>query len=361
MAISPTNEFQGWMNAIATKDVSGMTPSNRKEAYMYKAAGGNIDIEPKSPDEYFMNEAAEAIAHGGGGGGDNTKLIQLLEKNGTSFTLPKGLTKVSQCAFAGWTNLDSVDYSEAIDTLQAVEERAFERTGLTKGVIMAGINYGIGVYQECESMTEVEIHADVPESAFAFCGNIVTVNLPTDFEFAIGPNAFANTSINNLVIPNNVDLTHAHGAFNSVSESPMSVDVDTPIGDAVFSDNGPLTNVTLRSGVTSIGNNAFYDTSVETFDVPAECANIAFNAFNTMCTSITFRAVTPPTFESSEEWQAIGYSAWNAGDYVIESDDEGPVQVGNLAHIYVPAEAVEAYKNTPTLSLYKNIIEAIPA
>ena len=65
----PTSELAGWMHAIATKDVTGMSPSNRTEAFMYKAAGGEIIIEPQSNLEFYMNEAAEAVAQGGGGGG----------------------------------------------------------------------------------------------------------------------------------------------------------------------------------------------------------------------------------------------------------------------------------------------------
>ena len=101
-----------------------------------------------------------------------------------------------------------------------------------------------------------------------------------------------------------------------------------------------ITSVTIEEGVTSVDNHAFLDcSSLTTVTLPFSIMDLGDQAFsNTGLNTITIKATTPPTYGLS-----------------LFSDSEG------LAHIYVPAASVEAYKAAEGWSAHADIIAAIPA
>lgn len=112
------------------------------------------------------------------------------------------------------------------------------------------------------------------------------------------------------------------------------------IGDGAFQSCSSLETITLPEGLESIGINAFQECrSLETITLPKELGSIGIGAFYN-CSSlktVTCLATTPPVLGIS-----AFYSVPNA-----------------LTDIYVPAEAVEAYKATTNWSNYAGIISAI--
>ena len=131
-----------------------------------------------------------------------------------------------------------------------------------------------------------------------------------------------------------------NNAFNNC-RSLTSVEIQnsvTSIGNSAFEYCTSLTSVTIPNSVTSISNNAFrVCKSLSSVTIPNSVTNIGNGAFYN-CTnleSITVNAATPPT---------LGSNAFYASN----------------CPIYVPAESVNAYKSASIWSDYASRIQAIP-
>ena len=96
-----------------------------------------------------------------------------------------------------------------------------------------------------------------------------------------------------------------------------------------------VTGATIGTCGTAIATNAFYGTSITAITVPSNITNIGNNAFGySDLTNITFESSTPPTI----------------GTLIFSHS--------NIAHIYVPSDAVDAYKAVPNFSTYIDKIQA---
>ena len=96
-----------------------------------------------------------------------------------------------------------------------------------------------------------------------------------------------------------------------------------------------VTGATIGTCGTAIATNAFYGTSITTITVPSNITDIGNNAFGySDLTNITFESSTPPTI----------------GTLIFSHS--------NIAHIYVPSDALDAYKAVPNFSTYIDKIQA---
>lgn len=167
-----------------------------------------------------------------GGGGGNEDLIDLIERDITTFNIPSGTTKIGQYAFQGCTGLTSVTIPNGITTI------------------------GDYAFQSCTSLTSITIPNSVTSigsSAFNGCTGLTSITIP-DGVTTIGNNGFYNcTGLTSVTIPDSV----------------------TSIRDYAFSYCNGLTSVTIGSGTTTIGSYAFQN--------------------STNLTSVTVLATTPPT------------------------------------------------------------------
>ena len=179
------------------------------------------------------------------------------------------------------------------------------------------------------------------------------------------------SSGNPLVVYDNGDstLTNAETKINDVS--PVSVyigDSVTTIGDNAFYDTkypyeNNISSVTISSGVTSIGNHAFYECSgLTSVTIPSGVTSIGAWAFNT-CSGLTsidildsVTSIGSAAFSNCRSLTSITVNATtppNLGDaYVFNNTNNCP--------IYVPAASVNAYKSATNWSTYSSRIQAIP-
>ena len=157
-------------------------------------------------------------------------------------------------------------------------------------------------------------------------------------------------------------------AFSQIVQRTISGNYTIPsgiteIGESAFYECSGLTGVTIPSGITYIGGDAFFNcTGLTSVTIPNSVLTIARDAFNNCysmtsvtigdsvrtigsgaflgcsgLTSITVNATTPPTL---------------LGSTVFASTNDCP--------IYVPAESVDAYKAASYWKQLKTRIQAIP-
>ncbi len=175
-------------------------------------------------------------------------------------------------------------------------------------------------------------------SAFSGCRRLTSLTIPEGVT-SIGDRVFSGCSnLTSIVIPSSVISLGMKVCGNSSIRSVTFGDNSqlTSIGDDVFNSSS-LESITIPEGVTSIGNNAFSKcSSLTSITIPDSVTSIEAYAFRgcSSLTNIKINATTPPTLGSS----------------AIPS---------NVTKIYVPAASVITYQSASGWSSYANIISAI--
>ena len=229
-------------------------------------------------------------------GGDNSTLIDLIERDITSITIPSGTTKIGQWAFGGCTSLTSVTIPNSVTIIYS------------------------NAFSNCQQLVSITIPESVTymqSSVFMGCTRLTSVNIPSGLTILQTETFYDCSSLTGIEIPSSV----------------------TSIGDSALRNCTSLTNVTIPSSVTSIGQRAFQGcTSLTNVAIGDSITAIGSNAFNgcSSLTSVIVNAVTPPTL----------------GSNVFTNTNNCP--------IYVPSASVDAYKAANNWSSYASRIQAIP-
>lgn len=157
-------------------------------------------------------------------------------KDGTSYSVPSGVTSIGSYAFCNYTTLTSVDLPAEV------------------------VGIGELAFKDCTSLTSVTLPSGVTrigEGAFLRCSALISANIPSSVK-SIGAKAFANTALKSVSLPSGLTKIE-DGVF---SECTSLRDVNLPdsitsIGAGAFSECMSLTSVNISASVTEIGNAAF--------------------------------------------------------------------------------------------------------
>ena len=219
---------------------------------------------------------------------------------------------------------DGDDWDDATKTLTVnsdLEESAYNgKTEILHVIISNGVtSIGQTAFNNCFNLSSVTIPNSVTSielMAFGSCEKLSSVTIPNGVTRIEGSTFASCYILSSVTIPNSVTIIKEM-AFESCRgltsiEIPNSVD---SIGMMAFAECNGLNSVTIPSSVTFIDMMAFM--------------------YCDYLTTVTCEAVTPPTL----------------GDKAF---DKSPL----LAHIYVPAGSVSAYKSA--WSAYEALIEANP-
>ena len=251
-------------------------------------------------------------------GGDNSTLIDLIERDITSITIPSGTTKIGEKAFSNCSKLTSVTIPNGVTTI------------------------GDQAFTSCTSLTNINIPNSVTSIGsfvFQLCTSLTNINIPNSVT-SIGSNAFANCSILATVTIGSGITQIPQKCFNLCSQLsnitiPSSV---TIIGQEAFRQSGLNGQLNIPSSVTTVGPNSFTSctglTSIIIGNGITRLDSYAFSGCSNL-SSVTILATTPPT---------IAANTFNNT---------------NNCPIYVPAESLEAYKAASGWSTYASRIYPI--
>ena len=246
----------------------------------------------------------------------------------TKITLPSTLKTIGEGAFSN-TGLKEIVFPASMKTIpkgildstqvekivlsEGVEEigdYAFANNKLLKSVVFPSTLKKIGraafKNSNLESVTLPSGLEEIAEEAFSY-NKLSAVTLPTQLK-TLGDNAFSNNNLKEVTLPSHLEvlgtafvdnselskITFSEGLkeIRGASYSSLSAFSGTSIksvvlpkslekiGDGAFCDLKGLADISIPENVTSIGNEAFYNTGLTSIDLPANLKTIGRYAFS---------------------------------------------------------------------------------
>ena len=206
-----------------------------------------------------------------------------------SVSLPSHLTEIGVDAFNWCSSLEDINIPSSVTT---IKERAFGATNIRSFTIPSGITaISNRLFESCEELRSVTIPdtvREVGEYAFAGCENLAEINLPFSNITSIGKGAFSYTAITDIIPTPNISSIGARvyeccdGLTNVTIPSYI-----TTIGNDAFSYCTNLESITFHAGVTDIGSGAFEGCSkLNNVVIPNGITTIKENTFK-LCSGLT--------------------------------------------------------------------------
>lgn len=205
-------------------------------------------------------------------------------------TLGKGVKTIGESAFESCSALETISLE---DNVRSIGAKAFRfNSSLKEITIPSSVTYlGGGAFAACIYLEKAVIGHGVSEltpasgglggkeyyydGTFEGCGNLKEVVLG-DGLINIGVDAFTNTAIEKIIIPDSV-ITISDGAFYNcykLKDANIGYGV-TSIGANAFSNNTKLENISIGKGVVSIGKEALSGcTSLESLLIPSSVTSL---------------------------------------------------------------------------------------
>ena len=220
-------------------------------------AFANFEYIPKTAEELEFDDA------------ETSKQWYIGESTITKVILPEGIEKIGAYAFANLTGLEEIVLPS---TLESIEYGAFYGCKALKKITFSGENnlkiISQGAFQECDLQGTLDLSSICVISNYAFAGNQKLEGITTtDTLLSIGEYAFAGCKALKDVTITASKVKYGPYAFTGC-ESLESFYVNASVlPEGMFYESKKLSSVTIGPDVNEIGEFAFRDTAVETFEV----------------------------------------------------------------------------------------------
>jgi len=236
----------------------------------------------------------------------------------STIVIGDSVTSIGDNAFAGCSNLDSVNIPNSVQTIggsafigcsslkfvkignsvTSIGERAFNKCcNLTSIIIPNNVtSIGNNAFEECYSLISVTIPnsiVSIGNYVFYNCSNLKSINIPNSVQ-TIGQAAFRGCqSLTSVIIPNSVRGIGQEAFTDCKSLTSINIpDSITNIEYVVFAGCSNLTSITIPNKVTSIGQSAFWGcSSLTSVTIGNSVTTIGHSAFEG-CKNLT--SVTIP-------------------------------------------------------------------
>ena len=235
------------------------------------------------------------------------------------------VTTIAAAAFKGWSNLTSVTIPSSVTT---IGYDAF--SGVAPTTLTAAYFPNCGMSRDnLKTLIISEGVTSIKSSAFADCSSLTSVTIPSSVT-SIRYGAFADCSsltsvhISDLAAWCGIDFDSAHGnplyyAKKLYLNGELITDLVIPfgvtsIGNDAFYNCSSLTSVTIPSSVTSIGDSAFRDClSLTSVTIPEGVTSIGHRAFSE-CSSLTSVTIPEGVTIATSSGVEISNGTWSAID-----------------------------------------------
>lgn len=250
----------------------------------------------------------------------------------TSITIPDSVTEIGTSAFYNCSNLSSITIPDGVT---AIRHGVFSGcSSLTSVTIPVGVSSTeTQAFYGCTSLTNVVIAGDVVtigDGTFYMCSNLTSINIPASVT-SIGHFAFAGCG--NL---KRVDITDLSAWCKIDFEQSVPASCPLTWGAKLYLNGSEVTEVIIPSDISEIKDYAFRDcSSIVSITIHEGVKKIGKQAIGSgYLEKVYFKSTTPPTIVHDTFFDLRN------------------------ATIYVPAEAVDAYKQAEYWSEYADNIFA---
>ncbi len=204
-------------------------------------------------------------------GAEASILKNLISREITDITIPAGVTKIGNHAFAGCYNLKSITIPEGVTE---IGDHAFQSCSLTSITIPEGVIW-------------------LTNETFKGCYNLSNITLPNSLN-SITQDTFEGCTS----LPTENNLRYADTILIEVVDKSLTTytikDGTKWIGPSAFKDCTNLTNITIPSSVTKIDSAAFMGcTSLQSITIPSSVTKFDGSSMFKNCTSL--QSITIPS------------------------------------------------------------------
>ena len=230
---------------------------------------GNISIKENGENIDIAKYATATVNVACSGG--NEDLINVIERDITSITIPSGTNTIGQSAFYQCSNLTSVTIPDSVTTIG--QSAFYQCSNLTSVTIPDSVTtIGQSAFHQCFNLTSIELNSVTRIGSYAFkdCRSLTSIELNS--VTTIETYAFSNCAgLTSITIGNSV----------------------TSIGNSGFSDCRSLKNITiLATTPPTIGYSVFNNTNNCPIYVPSESVEAYKTATNWSTYTNRIKAIT---------------------------------------------------------------------